>query len=288
MDLNIIHEEYQYLNLIKNILDNGEDRSNRTSTRTLSIFSPPQLRFSLEDRKIPLLTTKWMFFKGVAEELFWFISGSTDVSKLQEKGIHIWDKNAVESNDLGPIYGFQLKHSGADYIDYKTDYSDKGVNQLEYVINLIKTDPSNRRIVISFWNPKDLSKMALPPCHVFVQFYVNNLESKTKKKSLSCHVFQRSGDVGLGVPFNIASYSLLTHMIANITGLEAKELILTLGDAHIYQDHKEKLQEQTKRKPYEFPTISFKCDHDNLEQFKYEDIILENYISHEKIKLSVS
>jgi len=130
--------------------------------------------------------------------------------------------------------------------------------------------------------------MALPPCHVFVQFHVNNLESKIKKKSLSCHIYQRSGDVGLGVTFNITSYALLTHMIANITGLEAEELILTLGDAHIYQDHKEKLREQTKRKPYEFPTISFKCKHDNLEQFKYEDINLENYISHEKIKLNVS
>jgi thymidylate synthase len=140
MDSKVVHEECQYLNLIKNILDNGEVRKDRTGTGTISIFSPPQLRFSLRNKKIPLLTTKWMFFRGVAEELFWFISGSTDVRKLQERGIHIWNKNADNRNDLESIYRFQLKHSGADYINYETDYFGKGVNQLEYVINLIKTE----------------------------------------------------------------------------------------------------------------------------------------------------
>ena len=295
-----IHEEYQYLDLVKNIIKNGESRDDRTGTGTLSLFSPGQLRFSLKDGALPLLTTKKVFFRGVVEELLWFISGNTNVKKLQERNIHFWDQNTnrefldkqgLGQNkewDAGPIYGFQWKHFGANYITCDTDYTGQGINQLEYVVDLIKNNPESRRIVISAWNPADTKKMALPPCHIIAQFYVHNEDRKTKKRSLSCHLYQRSGDIGLGVPFNIASYALFTHMIAHITETNAKELILSIGDAHIYKNHVKGLQLQMKRIPRMFPKIAFKSKKYRLEDFTFTDFVLSDYKPHDKIKLEIS
>ncbi|XP_027354787.1 bifunctional dihydrofolate reductase-thymidylate synthase isoform X3 [Abrus precatorius] len=213
------HEEYMYLRLVQDIISEGSTRDDRTGTGTLSKFGC-QTRFNLR-RSFPLLTTKKVFWRGVVEELLWFISGSTSAKALQEKGIHIWDGNASreyldriglterEEGDLGPVYGFQWRHFGAKYVNMHTDYSGQGFDQLLDVINKIKHNPDDRRIILSAWNPADLKLMALPPCHMFAQFYVANGE-------LSCQMYQRSADMGLGVPFNIASYALLTCMIAHV------------------------------------------------------------------------
>ena len=201
----------------------GNKREDRTGTGTLSLFGA-QMRFSLRDGVFPLLTTKKVFYRGIAEELFWFIRGSTNAKELQEKNVRIWDGNSSrefldscgftnrEEGDLGPVYGFQWRHFGAEYVDMHADYEGKGVDQLSEVINRIKTKPSDRRIIMCAWNPADLNKMALPPCHCLVQFYVADGE-------LSCQLYQRSADMGLGVPFNIASYALLTAMIAHVCDL---------------------------------------------------------------------
>ncbi|CAM9610379.1 unnamed protein product, partial [Laminaria digitata] len=211
-------EEMQYLRLVEDILDNGVRRGDRTGTGTLSKFGV-QMRFSLRQDRFPLLTTKRVFWRGVAEELLWFVAGCTNANVLKDRGIHIWDGNGSrefldglglterEEGDLGPVYGFQWRHFGADYTDMHADYTGKGVDQLAECIEKIKTNPEDRRIVLSAWNPKDLGKMALPPCHMFCQFYVANGE-------LSCQMYQRSADMGLGVPFNIASYALLTRLVA--------------------------------------------------------------------------
>nr|XP_029120818.1 bifunctional dihydrofolate reductase-thymidylate synthase isoform X3 [Elaeis guineensis] len=216
------HEEYVYLRLVQDIIANGAQKNDRTGTGTLSKFSC-QMRFNLR-KSFPLLTTKKVFWRGVVEELLWFISGSTNAKALQEKDIHIWDGNASreyldsvglsfrEEGDLGPIYGFQWRHFGAEYTDMHADYTGKGFDQLLDVVDKIKNNPDDRRIILSAWNPSDLKKMALPPCHMFAQFYVENGE-------LSCQMYQRSADMGLGVPFNIASYSLLTCMIAQVCAL---------------------------------------------------------------------
>lgn len=207
------------------------------------------MRFSLRDGLFPLLTTKRVFWRGVLEELLWFIKGSTDAKELQAKNVHIWDGNSTrefldkngfqdrKEGDLGPIYGFQWRHYGAEYKTSSDDYTAQGIDQLNEVIRRIRTNPNDRRIVMSAWNVIDLPKMALPPCHCFVQFYVADGE-------LSCQLYQRSADMGLGVPFNIASYALLTCMIAHVTDLKPGDFVHTLGDAHIYLNHLEPLQEQ--------------------------------------------
>ncbi|XP_058133494.1 thymidylate synthase isoform X2 [Dasypus novemcinctus] len=217
------HGELQYLGQIEHILRCGSRKEDRTGTGTLSVFGL-QARYSLRD-EFPLLTTKRVFWKGVLEELLWFIKGSTNAKELSSKGVKIWDANGSrdfldglgfstrEEGDLGPVYGFQWRHFGAEYKDMTSDYSGQGVDQLQKVIDTIKTNPNDRRIIMCAWNPKDLPLMALPPCHALCQFYVGNGE-------LSCQLYQRSGDMGLGVPFNIASYALLTYMIAHITGLK--------------------------------------------------------------------
>ncbi|CAO2617364.1 Thymidylate synthase [Lemmus lemmus] len=209
-----------------------------------------QARYNQRD-EFPLLTTKRVFWKGVLEELLWFIKGSTNAKELSSKGVRIWDANgsrdfldslgfsARQEGDLGPVYGFQWRHFGADYKDMDSDYSGQGVDQLQKVIDTIKTNPDDRRIIMCAWNPKDLSLMALPPCHALCQFYVVNGE-------LSCQLYQRSGDMGLGVPFNIASYALLTYMIAHITGLKPGDFVHTLGDAHITLSHIEPLKIQVR------------------------------------------
>ena len=242
---------------------------------------------------LPLLTTKRVFWKGVLEELLWFIKGSTNANELKEKGIKIWDGNSSrefldkqgfydrEEGDLVPIYGFQWRHFGARYIDMHTDYTNQGIDQLSEVINKLKTNPSDRRIIMTAWNPIDIPNMALPPCHCFVQFYVANDE-------LSCMLYQRSGDVGLGVPFNIASYSLLTYMIAHVTGLKLGEFVHTIGDAHVYLNHIDGLEEQLKREPRPFPKLNIKRKVENIDDFKYDDFELIDYNPHAIIKLDMA
>ena len=258
-----LHEEYEYINLIKKILKSGKPRSDRTGTGTISHFGA-QMRFSLQET-FPLLTTKRVFFRGVLEELLWFIKGSTNSKLLSDKNVKIWDDNGTrefldsrglhnnEVGDLGPVYGFQWRHFGAEYKGCHHDYKEQGIDQLQNVINQIRTNPTDRRIIMSAWNPIDTPKMALPPCHVFSQFYVNQVDNE-----LSCQMYQRSADMGLGVPFNIASYALLTIMIAHVTGYKPGEFIHTIGDAHVYKNHVEPLKEQIERVPREFPVLRIK------------------------------
>ena len=285
-------EEGQYLDLVRSIVHDGESRSDRTGTGTLSVFGNT-MRFSLREGKVPLLTTKKVFWKGVVEELLWIISGSTDAKKLSEKGVTIWDGNASRAfldnlgftersvGDIGPVYGFQWRHFGAKYVDCSTDYTGQGVDQLAECIDKIKHDPSSRRIILSAWNPSDLCKMNLPPCHAMAQFYVSG-------KELSCMVFQRSVDVGLGLAFNIASYSLLTHMIAKCCGLRAKELIHSTGDTHVYRDHIGPLLSQLSRAPLEFPTVELSEEVHEIGDFTSCDIKLNGYMSYPGIKMNFS
>ena len=282
----------QYLNLIRKIIESGNQRGDRTGTGTLSLFGA-QMRFSLRNGTFPLLTTKKVFYRGIAEELFWFIRGSTSAKELQDKNVRIWDGNSSrefldsiglhdrEEGDLGPVYGFQWRHFGAEYTDMHADYSGKGVDQPAEVINRIKTKPNDRRIIMCAWNPADLNKMALPPCHCLVQFYVADGE-------LSCQLYQRSADMGLGVPFNIASYALLTVMIAHVTGLTPGDFVHTLGDAHVYSNHVEALKTQLEREPKEFPKIVIKRQVEKIEDFNIDDFEVVGYQSHPKIVMDMA
>ncbi|CBK20227.2 Thymidylate synthase [Blastocystis hominis] len=286
------HEELQYLNLIRYILDHGALRTDRTNTGTRSVFGT-QMRFLLANGVIPLLTTKKVFWRGIVEELLWFIRGCTDGRVLKEKNIHIWDGNGTrsfldsvgltqnEEDDLGPIYGFQWRHFGAAYEGRDKDYSNQGVDQLKEVIHLLKTDPYNRRIILSAWNPADLRKMALPPCHVMSQFYVQN-------GYLSCQMYQRSADMGLGVPFNIASYSLLTILLAHITGLKPGEFVHSIGDTHVYVNHEEALLQQIEREPRPFPTLRITKQSENIEEYTFADFELVGYNPHETLKMKMA
>ena len=286
-------QELQYLQLIEKIIEKGVTRNDRTGTGTISLFGE-QMRFSLENNQFPLLTTKKVFFRGIVEELLWFMRGDTNASHLSEKGVRIWDGHASREyldsiglhdraeNDLGPVYGFQWRHFGARYVDFTTDYTGQGVDQLQRVIDTLRSNPYDRRIIMSAWNPSDLSKMALPPCHMFCQFYVAN-------GKLSCCLYQRSCDVGLGVPFNIASYSLLTIIIAYICDLEPGEFVHCLGDTHVYVDHVEPLKEQIKRVPRPFPKIRIKeGTPKSIEGMSFESFVLEGYLPHEKISMKMS
>ncbi|GMT05017.1 hypothetical protein PENTCL1PPCAC_27191, partial [Pristionchus entomophagus] len=285
-------DEEKYLQQIGEILKNGKVRTDRTGTGTISIFGM-QARYSLRDNTLPLLTTKKVFWKAVREELLWFISGCTDAKVLANKGVRIWDANGSREfldnlgfkerreGDLGPVYGFQWRHFGAEYEGPDADYTGKGKDQLAEVINMIKETPDSRRIIMSAWNAADLDKMALPPCHTFSQFYVQDEE-------LSCHLYQRSGDMGLGVPFNIASYALLTHMIAHVTGLKAAELVHTLGDAHIYSNHVEALKIQLERTPYEFPKLKLDESIKTIDDFRTEHIKMEGYKCHDTIEMKMA
>lgn len=287
----IEHDEMQYLNLIQTIIAKGNKKEDRTGTGTISQFGA-QMRFSLRDQ-FPLLTTKRVFWRGVAEELLWFVAGSTDGKLLSDKKVHIWDANGSREfldkrglthrveGDLGPVYGFQWRHFGAKYVDKDTDYTGQGVDQLAEVIHKIKTNPTDRRIIMSAWNPADLEDMALPPCHCLVQFYVANGE-------LSCQLYQRSADMGLGVPFNIASYALLTYMIAHVTDLIPGDFIHTLGDAHVYNNHVIPLQEQLAREPRPFPKLNFKRKVESIDDFRMEDFEITGYKPHPKISMEMS
>ncbi|TEB28655.1 thymidylate synthase [Coprinellus micaceus] len=297
------HEEYQYTRLIRNVLDNGETRPDRTGTGTIALFAPPSFRFSLADMTLPLLTTKRTFLRGIVEELLWFVQGCTDSKKLSEKGVKIWDGNGSKEflegrglghrreGDLGPVYGFQWRHFGAEYVDADHDYTGEGVDQVAEVIRKIKENPTDRRIILSAWNPKDIPQMALPPCHMMCQFYVSlpPPSSPDSKPKLSCLMYQRSADLGLGIPFNIASYALLTHMIARVTGTEAKELVIQLGDAHVYRDHIGALEEQLKREPRPFPKLKWaRDDIGDIEDFVYSDFVVEGYNPHPPIAMKMS
>ncbi|XP_063306522.1 thymidylate synthase [Pelobates fuscus] len=285
------HDELQYLGQIRHILERGHRKEDRTGTGTISVFGM-QARYSLRDQ-FPLLTTKRVFWKGVLEELLWFIKGSTNAKELSAKGVKIWDANGSrefldkqgftsrEEGDLGPVYGFQWRHFGAEYKDIYTDYTNQGVDQLQKVVDAIKNNPDDRRIIMCSWNPKDIPQMALPPCHALCQFYVINNE-------LSCQLYQRSGDMGLGVPFNIASYALLTYMIAHVTGLKPGDFIHTLGDAHIYLNHVEPLKIQLQRKPKPFPKLKILRTVESLDEFKAEDFLIENYDPHPTIKMEMA
>jgi thymidylate synthase len=285
------HPEQQYLDLVRRTILSGANRPDRTGTGTLSTFGA-MMRFDLNDGSFPLLTTKRVFWKGVMEELLWFLSGSTDAKALSARGVKIWDANGSkealasrglnerEEGDLGPVYGFQWRHWGAEYVDRNTDYAGKGFDQLADCIRRIKEDPSDRRIVMSAWNVSDLSKMALPPCHMICQFYV--AEGK-----LSCLMYQRSADLGLGVPFNIASYALLTCLVAQVCGLERGEFVHTMGDAHVYLNHVDPLLEQLERTPKPFPKLRLNERVADIDAFMAEDIILEDYHPHPSIKMEM-
>ena len=290
----------QYLDLCKKILNEGHWKDDRTGTGTYSIFGY-QMRFDLS-KGFPLLTTKKVFLRGIIHELLWFINGDTNIKYLVDNDVHIWDdwayKNYTLSKDykgetieefaalikasdkdssfvktygeLGPVYGRQWRN-----------FNEEGVDQLENLINQIKTNPNSRRLIISAWNPCEVDQMALPPCHSFMQFYVN--EGK-----LSCQLYQRSADVFLGVPFNIASYSLFTMMIAQVCGLEAGEFVHTFGDAHIYSNHVDQINLQLSREPRELPTMKINPNVKSIYDFKIDDFTLEGYNPHARIKGKVA
>ena len=261
----------QYHDLLKTVLENGNTKSDRTGTGTISIFGY-QMRFNLSDG-FPLLTTKKIHFKSVVYELLWFLKGSTNISYLKKNNIRIWDEWADESGELGPIYGNQWRSwSSSDGTQ---------IDQVELLINNIRSNPDSRRHIISAWNVGDLDKMKLPPCHILFQFYVHD-------NKLSCQLYQRSADIFLGVPFNIASYSLLTMMIADQVGLEYGEFIHTLGDAHIYLNHKEQVNEQLKRKVKILPILKISNNVDSIFDYQYEDFSLEGYNPDDHIKAPVS
>lgn len=285
-------EEQQYLDLIKEILENGVRKSNRTGIDTLSLFGRT-MRFSLRNGKFPLLTTKKVFWKGVAEELLWFISGSTNSNILANKGVNIWKGNTsrefldnlgltnYEKGDCGPVYGFQWRHFGAEYTDMHGNYEGKGIDQLKQIIETIKTDPNSRRLVMTAWDPVSIGQMVLPPCHSMCQFYVENGE-------LSCQLYQRSCDIGLGVPFNIASYSLLTVLIAHCTGLKPGDFIHVLGDTHVYVNHIDALKQQIERNPRIFPTLKITTDNTNIDNFTMNDFQLSGYNPYPNIKMDMA
>lgn len=275
-------EEDRYLSIAKNILMVGNDKSDRTGVGIYSLFGE-QLRFNL--RRFPLITTKMVSFRLVAEELLWFISGSTDVKKLQDKNVHIWDGNTTEEfiksrnlpyreGDMGPMYGFQWRSAGVEYDGCDKTYI--GIDQLQNVIDLIRKEPTSRRIIVNSYQVQDLSKMVINPCHAMFQFYVAN-------GKLSCQMYQRSADIFLGVPFNIASYALLTYMVAHITNLEPYELIITYGDYHIYKNHVEQMKEQMNRRAYEFPTLEIVGHVDTIDDFSIDNFVLKDYRHHARI-----
>jgi thymidylate synthase len=275
------HEENQYLNLIDDILSDGTKEEGRNGTTFVAVGAA--MHFSLNDRRVPFLTTKRLAWKTCLKELLWFVRGDTDNALLQAQGVHIWDgnSNGRPDGDLGPIYGFQWRNFGGEYP--ATDTSRKGVDQLQAVIDALK-DPeqrASRRLIMTAWNPCQLPEMALPPCHVLAQFHV------TDGTRLSCSLYQRSGDVGLGVPFNIASYSMLTHLLAHHCGLDAHEFIYYLGNAHIYDDHVAALQLQATREPHDFPQIAIRALHENINDYEIGDFEVQGYECHDAIQMTM-
>jgi thymidylate synthase len=263
--------ERAYLDLLAEVLQSGARKTDRTGTGTLSVFGR-QLRFNLAD-SFPLLTTKKLHTKSILTELLWFLRGDTNVKWLQERGVSIWDEWADENGDLGPVYGYQWRH-------WRTP-DGREIDQIAQLIQSLKKKPDSRRHIVSAWNPADVDKMALPPCHALFQFYVAN-------GKLSCQMYQRSADLFLGVPFNIASYAALTLMVAQVTDLKPGEFVLTLGDAHIYLNHLEQVREQLTRSPRPFPKLKLNPAVKELLDFRYEDFTLEAYDPHPAIKAPIA
>ncbi len=289
----VMHDEHQYLNLIQDILISGKEQEGRNGV-TKAIFGTA-MHFSLNDGVIPFITTKRLAWKTCLKELLWFIKGDTDNKHLKDQNVHIWDANGSrdfldsrgllnrKEDDLGPIYGFQWRHFNADYETCHTNYNDKGIDQLSIIIDALK-DPKerfSRRLILTSWNPCQLDDMALPPCHVLAQFSV------IEDNKLSCSLYQRSGDVGLGVPFNIASYSLLTHILAKHCGLEAHEFYYYIGNTHIYDDHYQPLIEQIKRTPYTFPKLTILKKYNSIDDYNVDDFIVQQYQHHPSIKMNM-
>ena len=271
----------QYLDLVKHVLKNGDYKGDRTGTGTKSVFGY-QMRFDLNDG-FPLVTTKKLHLKSIIHELLWFINGETNIKYLRDNGVKIWDAWADESGNLGPVYGSQWRN-----------WNNEKIDQISQLIDLIKNNPDSRRMLVSAWNPSVLpdtkksfsenvmnGKAALPPCHAFFQFYVSN-------NKLSCQLYQRSADIFLGVPFNIASYALFTHMIAHVCNLDVGDFVHTFGDAHIYSNHTEQIELQLSRKPRKLPTLNIKRKVGSIFDFKFEDFEIINYDPHPHIKGKVS
>jgi thymidylate synthase len=261
----------QYEQLLKHIYETGTFKSDRTGTGTRSIFGA-QLRFNLQEG-FPLITTKKVHLKSIIHELLWFIKGETNTQYLKENGVSIWDEWANENGELGPVYGYQWRSWPAA--------DGTHIDQLSELIETIKKNPDSRRMIVSAWNVSDLNKMALMPCHAFFQFYVAN-------GKLSCQLYQRSADMFLGVPFNIASYAFLTHMIAQVCNLEVGDFIHTFGDAHIYSNHFEQVELQLSREPKPYPTLQLNPAVKSIFDFKFEDFTIENYDPHPAIKAPVA
>ena len=261
----------QYLNLLQHVLDNGTDKSDRTGTGTRSVFGY-QMRFNLADG-FPVLTTKKLHLKSIIHELLWFLAGDTNIRYLKENGVRIWDEWADENGDLGRVYGAQWRSwRGAN---------GETVDQIANVVRQIRQTPDSRRLIVSAWNPAEVDDMALPPCHALFQFYVAN-------GKLSCQLYQRSADIFLGVPFNIASYALLTMMMAQVCGLQVGEFVHTLGDAHLYNNHLEQAQLQLTREPRKLPTMRINPAVRDIFAFKFDDFELQDYDPHPHIKAQVS
>ena len=265
------HGEGRYLELLGEVLEGGARKTDRTGTGTLSLFGR-QLRFSLGEG-FPLLTTKKLHFKSILYELLWFLRGDTNVRWLQERGVSIWDEWADARGELGPVYGYQWRH-------WKTPGGGE-IDQMAQVLEAIRSRPESRRHLVTAWNPADVGRMALPPCHALFQFYVAN-------GKLSCQMYQRSADLFLGVPFNIASYAALTVMAAQVAGLEADEFVLTLGDAHLYLNHLEQARLQLERQPKPFPRLRINPAVKDIFGFAYEDFTLEGYAPHPAIKAPIA
>lgn len=279
--------EQAYLNLLQQVLSEGTEKGDRTGTGTLSHFGA-QLRFDLASG-FPLLTTKKVHFKSIVYELLWFLSGSTHVDYLQKNGVRIWNEWATAEQtarfnrpegDLGPVYGHQWRNYGASKLE-DGSYNSDGVDQIAQVVEQIKSNPNSRRLIVSGWNPGEAEQVALPPCHTLFQFFVAD-------NKLSCQLYQRSADLFLGVPFNIASYALLTHMVAQVCGLDVGEFIWTGGDCHIYQNHREQVELQLTRSLYQLPTLTLNPDVSDIFAFTYEDISVDGYESHPAIKAKVA
>ncbi|WP_227673049.1 MULTISPECIES: thymidylate synthase [unclassified Psychrobacter] len=287
MNSSIIKNEQAYLDLLRLVLNEGREKGDRTGTGTLSHFGA-QLRFNLADG-FPLLTTKKVHLKSITYELLWFLSGSTHVDYLQQNGVRIWNEWATTeqtarfnrpAGDLGPIYGHQWRNYGAT-TTADGQYNSDGVDQIAQVVEQIKTNPNSRRLIVSGWNPGEADQVALPPCHTLFQFFVAD-------NKLSCQLYQRSADLFLGVPFNIASYAMLTHMVAQVCNLEVGEFIWTGGDCHIYQNHREQVELQLTRSLYTLPTLALNPNIKDIFAFNYDDISVDGYESHPAIKAQVA
>lgn len=293
--MKVFYHDEVYRKLVEHVITNGVSKTDRTGTGTRSVFGY-DMRFELTDNTIPLLTTKKMHLPSIIHEILWYLSGNTNVRYLQENGVRIWNEWADENGDLGPVYGAQWRawpkyprNCPGSYGGTKTGYENVGecaaafddVDQIAAVINTLRTDPSSRRMIVSAWNVGELDQMALPPCHAFFQFYVAN-------DKLSCKLTQRSCDVGLGVPFNIAQYSILTLMVAHVTGFKPGEFIWSGGDVHIYNDHIDALLEQLRREPFRSPKLTLNPNVVEIDDFTYDDFEIIDYQHHDTIKMRVS